>query len=83
MPRKSAATGADWATPDLPGALARKTAVTDAAVLSTIDAVQVFGGMGYMHETGVEKLMRDAKYCQLFPTPNWHARDALLEFTRR
>ncbi len=80
---RGAATGADWATPDLPGALARKTAVTDAAVLSTIDAVQVFGGMGYMHETGVEKLMRDAKYCQLFPTPNWHARDALLEFTRR
>lgn len=80
---RGAATGADSATLDLAGALARKTEVTDAAVLSTIDAVQVFGGMGYMHETGVEKLMRDAKYCQLFPTPNWHARDALLEFTRR
>ncbi|MBI5309541.1 MAG: acyl-CoA/acyl-ACP dehydrogenase [Actinobacteria bacterium] len=64
-------------------ALARKIADTDAAVESTIDAVQVFGGMGYMHETGVEKLMRDAKYCQLYPTPNWIARDALLETQRK
>lgn len=67
---------------ELPTALAQKIAATDAAVESTMDAVQVFGGMGYMHETGVEKLMRDAKYCQLYPTPNWIARDALLETQR-
>jgi alkylation response protein AidB-like acyl-CoA dehydrogenase len=48
-----------------------KVATTDAAVASTTDAVQVFGGAGYMHETGVEKLMRDAKYLQLWPEPNW------------
>ena len=29
-----------------------------------------------------EKLLRDAKYCQLYPTPNWIARDALLETQR-
>ena len=67
---------------DLATALAQKIVSTDAAVESTIDAVQVFGGMGYMHETGAEKLMRDAKYCQLYPTPNWLARDELLELQR-
>jgi alkylation response protein AidB-like acyl-CoA dehydrogenase len=66
-------------------ALAAKIAATDAAVASTTDAVQVFGGTGYMRETGIEKLMRDAKYCQLFPEPNWVAQDELmrLELCRR
>jgi alkylation response protein AidB-like acyl-CoA dehydrogenase len=59
-------------------ALAMKIAATDAAVASTTDAVQVFGGTGYMVETGIEKLMRDAKYCQLFPEPNWVAHDELM-----
>lgn len=59
-------------------ALTAKIAHTDAAVTTTADAVQVFGGIGYMHETGVEKLMRDAKYCQLFPEPNWVAQDELM-----
>jgi alkylation response protein AidB-like acyl-CoA dehydrogenase len=62
--------------------LAAKIAATDAAVLTTIDAIQVFGGMGYMRETGVEKLMRDAKYLQLYPRPNWLCRDELLELQR-
>jgi alkylation response protein AidB-like acyl-CoA dehydrogenase len=59
-------------------ALAAKIAATDAAVAGTTDAVQVFGGTGYMIETGIEKLMRDAKYCQLFPEPNWIAQDELM-----
>jgi alkylation response protein AidB-like acyl-CoA dehydrogenase len=59
-------------------ALAAKIAETEAAVASTNDAVQVFGGTGYMCETGIEKLMRDAKYCQLFPEPNWVAQDELI-----
>jgi alkylation response protein AidB-like acyl-CoA dehydrogenase len=63
-------------------ALAAKIAATDAAVASTTDAVQVFGGIGYMAETGVEKLMRDAKYCQLFPEPNWVAHDQLMRSER-
>jgi L-prolyl-[peptidyl-carrier protein] dehydrogenase len=58
--------------------LAVKIAATDAAVASTTDAVQVFGGTGYMVETGIEKLMRDAKYCQLFPESNWVAHDELM-----
>jgi alkylation response protein AidB-like acyl-CoA dehydrogenase len=67
---------------DRPQALAAKIAATDAAVASTTDAVQVFGGTGYMVETGVEKLMRDAKYCQLFPEPNWVAHDELMRPAR-
>lgn len=55
--------------------IAVKVATTDAAVATTTDAVQVFGGTGYMHETGVEKLMRDAKHLQLWPEPNWIGRD--------
>lgn len=63
-------------------ALAVKIAASDAAVASTTDAVQVFGGTGYMVETGIEKLMRDAKYCQLFPESNWVAHDALMRSER-
>lgn len=63
-------------------ALAAKAATTEAAAESTTDAVQVLGGMGYMHEMGVEKLMRDARYCQLFPQSNWLARDDLVALER-
>jgi len=63
-------------------ALAAKIGATDAAVATTTDAVQVFGGTGYMVETGVEKLMRDAKYCQLFPEPNWIAHAELMRLER-
>lgn len=64
-------------------ALAAKIAATDASVATTTDAVQVFGGTGYMVETGVEKLMRDAKYCQLFPEPNWIAHAELMSVELR
>jgi alkylation response protein AidB-like acyl-CoA dehydrogenase len=63
-------------------ALTAKIAASDAAVASSTDAVQVFGGTGYMVETGIEKLMRDAKYCQLFPEPNWVAQDELMRSER-
>jgi alkylation response protein AidB-like acyl-CoA dehydrogenase len=63
-------------------ALAVKITASDAAVASTTDAMQVFGGTGYMVETGIEKLMRDAKYCQLFPEPNWVANDELMRSER-
>ena len=38
----------------------------DTAMKVTTDAVQVFGGYGYMKEYPVEKLMRDAKLYQLY-----------------
>lgn len=63
---------------DLRAALAAKVAASHAAGRTTIDAVQVFGGSGYIADSGVEKLMRDAKYCELYPEPNWRARARLL-----
>jgi acyl-CoA dehydrogenase len=38
----------------------------DAAMQTTVDAVQVFGGNGYVKEYPVEKLMRDAKVLQIY-----------------
>ncbi|MGH7248843.1 MAG: acyl-CoA dehydrogenase family protein, partial [Pseudomonadota bacterium] len=38
----------------------------DACMKITIDAVQIFGGYGYMKEYPVEKLMRDAKLLQIY-----------------
>ena len=38
----------------------------DAAMQSATDAVQVFGGNGYVKEYPVEKLMRDAKILQIY-----------------
>nr|HEX4314222.1 acyl-CoA dehydrogenase family protein [Kofleriaceae bacterium] len=38
----------------------------DAAMRSTTDAVQIFGGYGYTKEYPVEKLMRDAKLLQIY-----------------
>jgi acyl-CoA dehydrogenase len=38
----------------------------DACMKITTDAVQIFGGYGYMKEYPVEKLMRDAKLLQIY-----------------
>jgi acyl-CoA dehydrogenase len=43
-----------------------KRFAADAAMKVTTDAVQVFGGYGYMKEYPVEKLMRDAKLFQIY-----------------
>ncbi len=42
-----------------------KAYCTEAALEIALDAVQVHGGYGYMHEYGVEKIMRDAKVLHL------------------
>ena len=36
----------------------------------TTDAVQVFGGAGYMRDYPVEKMMRDAKVTQIYEGAN-------------
>ncbi len=43
-----------------------KAYAADMAMKVTTDAVQVFGGYGYMAEYPVEKLMRDAKIYQIY-----------------
>jgi alkylation response protein AidB-like acyl-CoA dehydrogenase len=49
-----------------------KVYCTDAALEVAIDAVQVYGGYGYMHEYGLEKIMRDMKTLQLLDGRNPH-----------
>ena len=43
----------------------------------TTDAVQVFGGYGYMKEYPVEKMMRDAKILQIYEGTNQIQRDII------
>jgi butyryl-CoA dehydrogenase len=47
-----------------------KTFASDAAMNVTTEAVQIFGGYGYMKEYPVEKLMRDAKITQIYEGTN-------------
>lgn len=46
---------------------AAKVLACDRAVSATLDGVQVHGGYGYMRDYGMEVLLRDAKYCQVYP----------------
>ena len=43
-----------------------KVVATDAAMWITDEAVQIFGGYGYMRDYPVEKLMRDAKGAEIY-----------------
>jgi alkylation response protein AidB-like acyl-CoA dehydrogenase len=43
---------------------------SDVAMRVTTDAVQIFGGYGYMKEYPVEKMMRDAKITQIYEGTN-------------
>lgn len=47
-----------------------KVFASDVAMKVTTDAVQVFGGCGYMREYPVEKMMRDAKILQIYEGTN-------------
>jgi len=43
---------------------------TDVANETTSLAIQVFGGMGYIEETGIAQLMRDARICAIYEGTN-------------
>jgi acyl-CoA dehydrogenase len=47
-----------------------KLFATDVAMKVTTDAVQVMGGEGYSNDFLVEKMMRDAKLCQIYEGTN-------------
>jgi butyryl-CoA dehydrogenase len=65
------------------GAMA-KVFATDMAMKVTTDAVQVFGGVGYMRDYPVEKMMRDAKINQIYEGTNQVLRNVIaLELLRR
>lgn len=65
--------------------LAKWTA-SDAAMKVATDAVQLYGGSGYSRETGIERLIRDAKGAQIYEGTNQIHRlivaDAVLERAR-
>jgi butyryl-CoA dehydrogenase len=54
-----------------------KVFASDVAMKVTIDAVQVFGGYGYMREYPVEKMMRDAKILQIYEGTNQIQRNVI------
>ena len=47
-----------------------KALASDVAMKVTTDAVQIFGGYGYMKDYPVEKMMRDAKITQIYEGTN-------------
>jgi len=47
-----------------------KLYASDVAMRATTEAVQIFGGYGYMRDYPVEKLMRDAKLLQIYEGTN-------------
>lgn len=47
-----------------------KIVATDVGMKVTTEAVQIFGGYGYMKEYPVEKMMRDAKLLQIYEGTN-------------
>jgi len=55
----------DAGKPFVQEAAIAKLFASEAAMRSTIKAVQIFGGYGYIREYPVERYMRDAKLCEI------------------
>jgi alkylation response protein AidB-like acyl-CoA dehydrogenase len=54
-----------------------KVLASDIAMRVTTDAVQIFGGYGYMKEYPIEKYMRDAKITQIYEGTNQIQRNVI------
>ena len=54
-----------------------KLMASDVAMWVTTDAVQIFGGYGYMKDYPVEKMMRDAKITQIYEGTNQIQREVI------
>jgi butyryl-CoA dehydrogenase len=54
-----------------------KCFASDVAMEVTTDAVQIFGGYGYMRDYPIEKYMRDAKITQIYEGTNQILRDEM------
>ena len=57
-----------------------KLFASDVCMKVTTDAVQIFGGYGYMKEYPVEKMMRDAKILQIYEGTNQIQRNVIGQF---
>ncbi len=60
-----------------------KVFASDVAMRVTTDAVQVFGGVGYMRDYPVEKMMRDAKITQIYEGTNQILRGVIASGLRK
>jgi butyryl-CoA dehydrogenase len=54
-----------------------KVYASDVAMKVTVDAVQIFGGYGYMRDYPIEKYMRDAKITQIYEGTNQIQRNVI------
>jgi alkylation response protein AidB-like acyl-CoA dehydrogenase len=66
----SAAARCDAGLPFTKEASMAKLFATDAAMEITLDALQVFGGYGYLEEYPMARRVRDAKACQIYEGTN-------------
>jgi len=60
-----------------------KVFASDVAMRVTTDAVQIFGGVGYMRDYPVEKMMRDAKITQIYEGTNQVLRNVIASELRK
>jgi len=60
-----------------------KVFASDIAMKVTTDAVQIFGGAGYMKDYPVEKMMRDAKITQIYEGTNQVLRNTIASELRK
>ena len=60
-----------------------KVFASDTAMRVTTDAVQIFGGVGYMRDYSVEKMMRDAKITQIYEGTNQVLRNVIASELRK
>ena len=69
-PDPEAAAAKDRGEPIAEASSIAKWTASDAAMRVATDAVQLFGASGYSRETGIERLMRDAKGAQIYEGTN-------------
>jgi len=67
---REAARAKDRGEPIAEASSIAKWTASDAAMRVATDAVQLFGASGYSRETGIERLMRDAKGAQIYEGTN-------------
>jgi alkylation response protein AidB-like acyl-CoA dehydrogenase len=67
---RQAAAAKDRGEPIAEASSLAKWTASDTAMRVATDAVQLFGGSGYSRETGIERLMRDAKGAQIYEGTN-------------
>ncbi len=65
------------------GSAMAKVFASDVAMRVTTDAIQIFGGVGYMRDYPVEKMMRDAKITQIYEGTNQILRDVIASGLRK